>query len=113
MKFGGKDADQEAKVRTLRIDMGNLVVGTGHGLGQDTVDMCAQRSDELVEDIEYVFLELVNRQSDKVHEIDQLGRFEVRKQIRHQRWDELCNIGPCGGKDPSKGEACLQFCLNI
>ena len=79
MKFRGEDADQEPEVRALGIDMSDLVVSASHGLRQNTIDMCAQRTNELVEDIKHVFLELVNRQPDEVHEIDQLGRLEVGK----------------------------------
>ncbi len=111
MQFGGYNADQEADVGPLRVDMGDLIIGTRDGLREDAIDMCAQRPDELVENVEHVLLKLVNRQSNEVHEVDQLCRFEVREKVRHERRDEWGDSRSCRGKDPRKGEACLWWKL--
>ena len=95
MEFRSNDADQQCEVRSLSIGMRDLVVCTSHGLRENAIDMGTERADELVKNILHVFLEFVNQQPDEVHEVNQLCRLEVRKEIRHEGWDELSNVGSC------------------
>jgi hypothetical protein len=56
------------------------------------------------------YLELVHKQTDEVHEVDKLRRFEVREHACHQWWDQVRDGGTHGGHDPRECEPGLSHC---
>ena len=52
-------------------------------------------------------LELVDRESDEVHEVNELRRLEVGEEIGHERGDKRGDSRACRGQDACKCETRL------
>ena len=54
------------------------------------------------------YLELVNGESDEVHEVNELRRLEVGEEISHERGDKRGDSRACRGQDARKRETRLE-----